>query len=163
MKIFWSYARRDDTMPLEKVSKLRQAFKSVLSEVLGKDCIIYVDKLSLKWGVKWKKEIDRLIKDSDRFVAIVTPSYFNSKNCMLELQMALAENKIILPIYFRKCKEPKSKFKEDGVEATINKKLNEESLKLHDIEWRDFSALRNEKIDDPRVQKFLDEVAEEIA
>ena len=163
MKIFWSYARLDDKSPLKKVYNLRQAFKTALSQVLGKDCEIYFDTLSLNWGVEWRKEINRLIKDSDGFVAILTPSYFNSRNCMFELQMALTEGKKIFPIYFRNCKELKSTFKEDGLESEINKKLNEASLKLSDIQMKDFRELRPENLDSQKVEKFLDGMAEEIA
>ena len=163
MKIFWSYARRDDQPPSRKVSFLRQAFETVLSQVVGKDCEIYFDRLSLKWGVEWRKEIERLIKGSDGFVAIVTPSYFNSRMCMFELQMARAARKIILPIYFRTCKTFKSTFKEDGIESEINKKLNHASLAVGDLQMKDFRGLRNEKLDTREVENFLDGMAEEIA
>lgn len=162
MRIFWSYARRDDKAPAKKVSKLRRAFETILSQVMGRDCEIYIDRLSLKWGVEWRKEIERLVKASEGFVAIVTPSYFNSRMCMFELQMALAEGKKILPIYFRTCRKQKSTFKENGVEAEINKKLNKASLKVGDIQVKDFRQLRNEKLDSRDVENFLDKMAEEI-
>jgi hypothetical protein len=162
MKIFWSYARRDDTAPAKKVSKLRRAFETILSQVMGQDCEIYIDRLSLKWGVEWRKEIERLVKASEGFVAIVTPSYFNSRMCMFELEMALAKGKKILPIYFRTCRKLKSTFKENGVEAEINKKLNKASLKVGDIQMKDFRQLRNEKLDSRDVENFLDKMAEEI-
>jgi hypothetical protein len=163
VNIFWSYARRDDNPPSKKVSNLRQAFESVLSQVVGKDCDIYFDRLSLKWGVEWRNEIERLIKGSDGFVAIMTPSYFNSRMCMFELQMACAAGEKILPIYFRTCKELKSTFKEDGIESEINKKLNKASLTLSEIQMKDFRGLRNESIDSREAENFLDGMAEEIA
>lgn len=163
MKIFWSYARGDDTSPQMKVSKLRRAFEVVLSQVVGENCEIYFDKLSLKWGVKWRKELERLIKESDTFVAIVTPSYFKRRMCMFELQMACEEGKTILPIYFRTCKELKSTFTEDGNEAEINKKLNKASLAVTASQIKDFRELRNEKLDSRDVENFLDRMAEEIA
>ena len=162
MKIFWSYAGRDDKSPRKKVSNLRKAFETVLSQVLGKDCEIYLDKISLNWGVEWRKEIEFLIKKSDGFVGIVTPSYFNSRMCMFELQIALNADKKILPIYFRDCRELKSTFKEDGKEAKTNKKLNRASLKLRDIQMKDFRELRNEELYSQKVENFLDEMAEEI-
>lgn len=163
MKLFWSYARLDDQSPAKKVTNLRQAFETVLSQVIGKDCKIYFDRLSLKWGVEWRKEIERLITKSDCFIAILTPSYFNSRMCIFELQMAYADGKKILPIYFRTCKEFKSTFKEDGVEADFNKKLNKASRKVRNIQMKDFRKLRNKKLDSPEVEDFLDAMAEEIA
>jgi hypothetical protein len=163
MKIFWSYARLDDQSPAKKVTNLQQAFKIVMSQVIGQDCEIYFDTLSLRWGVEWRKEIESLITESDCFVAILTPSYFNSRMCMFELQMAGADGKKILPIYFRTCKEFQSTFKEDGVKADFNKKLNDASRKVRNIHMKDFRGLRNKKLDSPEVEDFLDAMAEEIA
>jgi hypothetical protein len=163
MKIFWSYARLDDQSPAKKVTKLRQAFKIVMSQVLGKDCEIYFDTLSLRWGVEWRKEIERLITKSDCFIAILTPSYFNSRMCIFELQMAYADGKKILPIYFRTCKKFKSTFKEDGLEADFNKNLNKASRKVRNIQMKDFRKLKNKKLDSTEVEDFLDAMAEEIA
>jgi hypothetical protein len=163
MNIFWSYARLDDRAPLKKVSNLRGAFEIVLSQVLGRECEIYFDTISLNWGVEWRKEIERLIHESDGFAAIVTPSYFNSRMCMFELQMASEAGKKILPIYFRNCKVLKSTFKEDGIEAEINKKLNKASLKLGNIQMKDFRKLRNEELNSQKVENFLDKMAEEIS
>ena len=163
MKIFWSYARRDDQPPREKITKLREAFKTILSEVVGTECEIFFDKLSFRWGVEWRKEIDRLIVASDYFVAIVTPSYFNSRMCIFELQKACLEKKKILPIYFRNCKILESNFKEDGLEADINKGLNRASQKIEELQMKDFRGLRTKKFDSDEVENFLDAMAEEIA
>lgn len=163
MKLFWSYARLDDKPPPQKLSNLRQTFETVLSQVIGEGCEIYFDRLSLKWGVEWRKEIECQIKEADCFVAVVTPSFFNSKMCIFELQTACAAGKKILPIYFRSCKELKSAFKEDGEEAEINKALNNASLRVRDVQMKDFRELRNEKLDSSKVENFLDKMAEEIA
>lgn len=164
MKIFWSYATRDDKSPRNKVSNLKEAFETVLSQVLGKDCEIFFDKFTLNWGVEWREEIKRQITESDGFIAIVTPSFFNSRMCMFELQIALDSNIKILPIYFRNCsKGLKSSFKEDGLEAEINKALNKASKKIERIQMKDFRGLRNEKLDSQKVENFLDNMAEEIA
>jgi hypothetical protein len=163
VKIFWSYARLDDQEPARKVSKLRKAFETSLSQTVGRKCDVYYDKLALKWGVKWRDGIEELVKKSVGFVAIVTPSYFNSRMCIFELDIAVTAGKRILPIYFRTCKELKSTFKEDGLEAEINKKLNSASVVLDATQMRDFRELRNEKLDSRAVEDFLDGIAEEIA
>ena len=163
MNIFWSYARRDNMPPGEKVSRLRRAFAAVLSQVRGEDCAVHFDAASLNWGVEWRQEIEHLIRHSDGLVAIVTPSYFNSRMCIYELQMAIAASRKILPIYFRTCKELKSSFKEDGVEAELNQALNRASLKIGQVQMRDFRALRNEKTDSKAVEDFLDAIAEQLA
>lgn len=163
MRIFWSYARRDNSHPKYKITKLKEAFETVLSQVTGKDCEVYFDQISLGWGVEWKKEIDRLIEQSDALVAVVSPSYFNSRMCMYELKKAKDSGKRILPLYYRTCKTFRSTFKEDGVDAESNKKLNEASLSISEIQIKDFRALRNEKVTSKRVENFLDSLAEELA
>ena len=162
MKIFWSYARLDDKEPLRKVSKLRDAFEIVLSQVQERECEIYFDRFTLRWGVRWREEIEVLVKDADGFVAIVTPSYFNSRMCIFELQLAIEAGKQIYPIYFRTSREFMSTFTEDGIESEINKKLNEVSLELGNVQMIDFRELRTQRLNSQEVQNFLDRMAEEI-
>jgi hypothetical protein len=77
--------------------------------------------------------------------------------------MALKADKKILPIYFRNCSRGlKSTFKEDGIEAEINKELNKASIRLGDIQMKDFRKLRNEKLDSQKVEDFLDKMAEDV-
>ncbi len=162
MKIFWSYAQLDDQKPARKVSKLRRAFETALSQAQGKKCTVYCDQVDLKWGVEWRKEIERLVKSSDALVAVVTPSFFNSRMCMFELETAVDARKKVLPIYYRRCKELKSTFKEDGVDAEINKRLNKASSVLKERQMKDFRDLKNEKLDSKEVQDFLDELADQV-
>ena len=116
----------------------------------------------MRWGVRWREEIEVLVKDADGFVAIVTPSYFNSRMCMFELQLAIEAGKQIYPIYFRTSREFMSTFTEDGIESEINKKLNEVSLELGNVQMIDFRELRTKRLDSQEVQNFLDRMAEEI-
>lgn len=97
MKIFWSYARLDDKEPKRKVDKLRQEFENVLSQTVGKKSEVFFDTDSLNWGVKWREEIEHSIRECDGFIAIVTPSYFNRRMCIYELQTALEASKKISP------------------------------------------------------------------
>lgn len=162
MKIFWSYARRDDASPSRKVFNLKQTFEIILSQTLGDDCEIFFDKVSLKWGVQWQKDIDVFIKGSDFFVAIITPSFFKSKMCIYELQQAKENGIKILPIYFRTCKAYKSTFKEDGRDSDANKILNAVSLNLSEIQRFDFRDFRNMSLNCSKVENFLDRMAEEV-
>lgn len=162
MKIFWSYARLDDMPPRNKVSNLRKAFQIALSQTIGEKAEVFFDRDSLNWGVKWREEIERSIRNCDGFVAVVSPSYFNRRMCIYELRVAFEAGKKIFPLYYRKCKNPRSTFKEDGEEAEINKKLNKISLAVADFQMMDFRELRNEKLDSGNVLNFLDKMAEEV-
>lgn len=160
MNIFWSYAKLDDKTP-NKLTKLRQAFGISLDQSTGFKNKIIVDTSDLKWGVEWKAEISRLILESDVVVIIISPSYFNSRMCIKELEYALTAEKKILPLYYRNC--PKglvSNFKEEG--NYENASLNSMSAKVSDIQYKDFRKLRNKNFKLECVQDFLDEIAAEI-
>lgn len=160
MNIFWSYAKIDNKGP-HKLTKLRNAFKTVLDQTLGYKNIITVDESELKWGVPWKQEIPRLISESDSVILIISPSYFNSKMCIYELELALEGNKKILPIYYRTCTNGlKSSFKEKDNEE--NKKLNKISSKISGIQYRDFRELRNKDLESEIIQDFLDKISEDL-
>lgn len=162
MKIFWSYARLDDKGPKRKVSKLRKEFETTLSQTQGVQCGVFFDRDSLNWGVKWRKEIERAIRECDGFVAVISPSYFNRRMCIYELQIALEAGKKIFPLYYRTCKAFRSTFKEDGEEAEINRGLNKASQAVADLQRLDFRKLRNEKLGSTKVEDFLDEMAEAV-
>ena len=162
MKIFWSYARLDDKEPKRKVSNLRQDFENVLSQTVGKKSEVFFDRDSLSWGVKWREEVERSIKECNGFIAVVSPSYFNRRMCIYELQTTLEAGKKIFPLYYRNCKDFKSTFKEDGEEAEINRGLNRASLAIAEYQMMDFRHLRNEKLNSKKVENFLDEMAEEV-
>jgi hypothetical protein len=161
MKIFWSYAKLDDREP-HKLSKLRRAFKNSLDQTLGYENKIIVDVSDLRWGVEWKTEIEKLILNCDAVIALISPSYFNSRMCIHELKIALSANKRILPIYYRNCKNGlKSTFKEEGNDE--NAELNRISKKIEAIQYMDFRKLKNKDFDSEVVQDFLDKIANELA
>jgi len=161
MNIFWSYAKLDDKEP-HKLTKLRRAFKNSFDQTLGYENKIIVDVSDLRWGVEWKTEIDQLILKSDVIIALISPSYFNSRMCIHELKIALNADKRILPIYYRNCKNGlRSRFKEEGNDE--NAELNRISKKIEDIQYMDFRELKNKDLDSEVVQDFLDKIASELA
>lgn len=160
IKIFWSYAKLDDKKP-HKLTALREAFKVSLDQTVGFETQIIVDIDDLKWGEYWYQKLDELVADSSLFLPIMSPSYFNSKMCMRELNWAISRERSIIPIYYRDC--PKGlhcSFKENIDE---NKSLNRMSVKISKSQYKDFRSLRNKKLSSESVQNFLDEIAADIA
>lgn len=157
MKLFWSYARLDDTKG--KVSKLASAFEDAISQAVGKKCRVFLDKSSLRWGSRWRKEIEEHIVGSDFLISIVSPSYFNRKMCMYEVLLATKNQITILPIYYRTCKHKKSEFVESDSEP-LNAQLNKASLVLFETQMEDFRKLKNKDADSEEVQDFLDRIAD---
>lgn len=161
MKIFWSYAKLDNKAP-HKLSRLREAFNTALDQTCGFENQIVVDESDLKWGVKWKEAIERLIREADALIAVMSPSYFNSRMCIHELDLAMRADKVILPLYYRNCpKGLESGFKTNGNEE--NQQLNAASRKIQDIQYTDFRKLRNKDVQSEVVQDFLDKMAEYLS
>ena len=162
MKLFWSYSRRDNNPPTKRVSRLKDAFADLLSQTLGADCEIFFDVESIDWGAEWRKAIYENIASCNCVVAILSPSFFNSRYCIYELQVALHNNKQIYPVYFRTCRELKSSFKEDGVDADTNILLNQSSKRINEFQLVDFRNFRNKPIEKEEVQNFIDDLAEQV-
>jgi hypothetical protein len=161
MNIFWSYAKLDNKEPSIKLTKLRLAFNISLDQASGFENRIMVDESDFEWGEDWKQEILRTISKSDALIALISPSYFNSRMCIHELDVALRAEKKIFPIHYRKC--PKglvSRFKEEGSDENI--RLNDVSAKIGSLQYKDFDKLRNKDLQSEDIQNFLDRMAEEI-
>jgi hypothetical protein len=164
VKVFWSYARNDNQKPAQKVLKLKNAFSIALKEATGnKECQVFFDIESINWGAAWKVEIEKTISDCNGLVAIMTPSFFNSRACIYEVKLALDKGRKIYPIYFRNCSNRESSFKENGVDNETNIELNAVSRKLRDINFEDFRDLRNKPIEEESVQNFIDHLADQLA
>ncbi len=67
MKIFWSYAKRDDANP-QHVTQLRKQFEIVLGQCIGDDIDLFQDTSGLKWGVNWRSALESEVKSSNVFV-----------------------------------------------------------------------------------------------
>ncbi|GAB3535784.1 toll/interleukin-1 receptor domain-containing protein [Photobacterium alginatilyticum] len=161
MKIFWSYAKRDDANP-QHVTQLRKQFEIVLGQCIGDDIDLFQDTTGLKWGVNWRSALESEVKSSNVFVCILSPSYFNSKMCIQEVVWATEAGISIHPILYRACpKGLKSDFSESDSEAAKLNGISENITSLH--QYVDFTSLRNEPKDSCDVLNFLDKVCEQIA
>lgn len=163
MRLFWSYARLDNLTPGLKVQRFKDAFATALTQALGRRCRIFFDTESITWGAAWRDAISQEIAAGDGLVAMVTPSYFNSRACVWELQTALEHGRPVYPVYFRNCAQLASSFKEDGADGAVNAALNQAARRLADFQMRDFRQLRNKPLDSEAVQDFIDEMAEALA
>lgn len=159
MKVFWSYAKKDDQKP-HNLSSLRDAFNIALDQTLGVNSEIIVDINELKWGDAWLEKLELAVKKSNYFLPILSPSYFQSKMCMHELNWAFDAQRKIIPILYRKCTSGlQSKFVENNDE---NIRLNNSSKQISSIQYKDFTQFRNKPRDSEAVLNFLDSVAEQL-
>jgi hypothetical protein len=161
MKVFWSYAKRDDAKP-HHVTQLRKQFEIVLSQCIGDDVELFQDTTGLKWGDNWRSKLESEVKNSDAFVCILSPSYFNSKMCIQEVVWATEAGINIDPILYRACpKGFKSSFADSDSEAVKLNVTSEQITSLH--QYVDFTSLRNLSKEGTKVMIFLDKVCEQIA
>ena len=160
MKVFWSYAKRDDAKP-RHVTELRNQFEVVLGQCAGNDIELFQDTTGLSWGVDWRAKLENEVKESDIFICILSPSYFSSKMCMQEVVWATEAGVRIHPILYRICpKGFKSNFSDSDPEAAKLNKASEEITLLH--QYVDFTSLRNLAKDSTKVMNFLDSICEQI-
>lgn len=161
MKIFWSYAKRDDPKP-HNVTKLKESFETVLGQCIGEDVELFQDTSGLKWGDNWRKKLEAEVQASNAFVCVLSPSYFNSKMCIQELVWAIISKVPIYPILYRKCpKGLESSFSEESDSHVAV--LNQHSKIVSTYQYVDFTNLRNKLKDSSEVLDFLDGLCEQIA
>ncbi|MFT5602891.1 MAG: hypothetical protein ACI9N1_003153 [Flavobacteriales bacterium] len=159
MKVFWSYAKKDDQKP-HNLTKLREAFNIALDQTLGVDSKLIVDVTDLKWGDKWNRKLEKSIKGADYFLPILSPSYFRSKMCMREFYWAIESNSKIIPILYRKC--PSGLFSSFSDSDEENIRLNSCSKQISEYQYHDFNSLRNKPRDHEHILEFLDKIAEQL-
>ena len=104
---FWSYARADDEGEGGRVVALAEDLRVEYAATTGEELVTtFVDVESLKWGDKWREEINESIARSAFLVPIVTPRYFLSQACRDELLGFAAEadrrgaSDLVLPVYW---------------------------------------------------------------
>ncbi|KAM3114418.1 TIR domain-containing protein [Phormidesmis sp. 146-33] len=88
--LFISYSRRDK----EFVQILDAAFRK-----LNRDP--WIDWEDIPAGEEWRKAIAHGIENADTFIFVITPDSAASKECIKELEQAIALNKRIIPIVRR--------------------------------------------------------------
>ncbi len=90
--VFVSYRRVDKTFTQELVEALRQ-----------QELDIWIDWEDIPPGSEdFTEDIQRGISGADVFIAVLSPSYLESDYCLAELQLAVDQNKRVVPIVHKK-------------------------------------------------------------
>lgn len=105
INVFWSYARFDDNNDSGKIHQLFDDINKEYQAITGENSDSSFIDLDIQWGDDWKKVISQSISNLPFFIAVITPSYFKSPNCMDELRNFLNIAKkegdaLLLPIYY---------------------------------------------------------------
>jgi hypothetical protein len=87
--LFFSYAHADNGAWLEAFQK---TLCEGLNERLGSRVSVWQDEHNLRLGMNWKNEIREAICGAAAFLAVCSPSYFNSFWCRDERKLFLAHH-----------------------------------------------------------------------
>src|SRR5215831_18360998 len=85
--LFFSYAHGDDATWIDA---FRRSLCRGLEERLGSRVSVWQDEQNLRLGLNWKAEIKEAICGAAAFLAICSPSYFNSVWCREERKVFLS-------------------------------------------------------------------------
>ena len=111
---FVSYSRRPE----------ETTFVTWLAEKLdARGKLLWIDQSEIEPGTAWRERINRGIRRSRAYIFVISPASAASSECRNEVELAVEENKKILPIIFQSVP--------DAV-------LPEEVLRHH---WLDFTAV----------------------
>ena len=84
---------------------IARTFSDALKDARS-DLTVFDFRLDIEKGISWQQKIDDAIENCRRVVAILSPDYFSSPECMEEIMMARLRNKrsggkVLHPVYWR--------------------------------------------------------------
>lgn len=94
--VFISYARKDQDFVLRLGEKLKERTVSV-----------WLDQWNIPAGGDWDQVIDSALHECNRFLIILSPAAVASRQVRGELQTALDENKVVVPLLYKRCSIPR--------------------------------------------------------
>lgn len=101
---FLCYARADDNDG--HLTRLRAQLEYVVQGYGAADFRIFQDTKHLPWGKEWEQERNLALEHSVCLLPIITPRFFQSEQCRLEVERflereaRLGRDDLILPIYY---------------------------------------------------------------
>lgn len=133
---FFSYAHNDNIHSC--LSRLKTDLCDEYKFITGSALNLYIDEERLSWGDKWKESIRSKIDGSLFFIPVLSPNYFSSGNCVMELQQYLEKarrfeaKELLLPLLL-------SDIRDDTLELNLDSELVNEVLKY---QYRDIRRIR---------------------
>jgi hypothetical protein len=113
--VFVSYARLDQDFVLQLAQALKERGVS-----------IWIDQWEIPVGANWDRSIDDAIRNSKKFLIVLSPAATASENTGVrgELQRALEQHKEIVPVLYQPCEIPRQLLEIEFVD--FSRGLNEE-------------------------------------
>ena len=103
---FWSYVHADDAAENGRITDLLRDVVAQYELITGESIALFHDRDQLEWGDEWAAKIDSALSVGAFFIPIVTPRYFQSRECRRELSsfarkaQHLGIRELIMPIRY---------------------------------------------------------------
>jgi cobaltochelatase CobT len=113
---FLSYVRSDDDHDEGRITAFRTRLEGEVRMQTGKPFPIFQDRNDIAWGQHWEERIGKSLYDVTFLIPVITPSFFQSPNCLSEFnafylkEKTLGVNRLILPLYYVSCDELEEKY-----------------------------------------------------
>jgi hypothetical protein len=156
---FWSYVRKDDEGDHGRILTLAGDLKERYRLHTGNELELFVDRESLQWGEAWQERIDQAIAGTTFFIPVITPSYFRSQACRLELLKFVRRSKrlgleqLLMPIYWVQVPE---------LEDTPQNSTDEAVRLVAKHDWWDFRKACLEDRDSSAYRRAVAGLADEL-
>ena len=127
--------------------------------ITGDTIELFLDKDGIGWGDDWREKIENSLESVDFFIPVMTPRYFKSAECRLELgQFIRSANKLgrlelLLPLYYV------------DVPLLSSDEPTEDDLirEVRGIQWHDWCDLRFKSVTSEEYRRGVDAMATRLA
>jgi hypothetical protein len=92
---FVSYSREDLQFVLR-----------VAKDLKAKGAKVWMDKLDIRPGQRWEREVETALHGCSRMLVILSPASVGSSNVLAEAAFAIDEGKEVIPVLYLECKIP---------------------------------------------------------
>ena len=154
---FWSYVHKDDEVEGERISQLARDVVAQYEMITGEEIELFLDKERLEWGDKWRDKIDAHLESVAFFIPVMTPRYFKSAECRVELNQIvrraskLGRKDLLLPLYYLDVPSIEKEGEEDDL-----------ILMIREFHWQDWRDLRFKDVNSEAYRRGVSDMAQRL-
>ncbi|MER7860653.1 toll/interleukin-1 receptor domain-containing protein [Amycolatopsis japonica] len=154
---FWSYVHKDDEAEGERISQLARDVVAQFEMISGEGISLFLDQDSIEWGDEWRPKVDAALASIAFFVPILTPRYFQSKECRRELNFFarrakdLGVSELIMPIKYI-----------DFPALSEDDPMDDAIILARSFQWEDWTELRFSSRTSPEYRQAIAKMADRI-
>ena len=153
---FMSYARFDDDQYNGQLTEFRKLLSAEVRAQTGREFVIFQDREHIPWGESWQKVIDEALDTVALLLVIITPGFFSSEACRIEVarflerERELGRSDLILPLYYISARE---------IDDPVVRESDELAKVLASRQYADWRDLRFEPLTSPTAHKAIGKLA----